>query len=570
MKRMIALLIALTLLLGAALPGLAEAGTLPDCFVPGTAVEQFNDMLQQVFHALGASNPAAKAVQYRLGGRQDGDSILWYTSSDGQVQLNGFYPGARADAGMPASSVSLTVGPGVDEADTLALRVTLAAALARTDGSVALPDLVAWLREIGSGTGMRAMNGYMLLSASNDQGLVLTLLSTGLPAAPSGTEAPKDTPEPTQAPTKAPTPTPAPSAEPKALEGAVLDWNGLSIQPLRYEIRVYGADNTSLWLFFRVRNDSDELLRVQADGVTVDGTAVYATDLGKYGAHTDNGEDPSDYLLIKPYTSNPSSARTIAFADSVKLTLVVKDSDYKEQQRKTVTLNLSDLPGERDDTSVFSRSTASPTKAPSATKKPSVTPQPFLYQSLFKGDKGDDVRRLQARLIELGFLNDKADGSFGGKTEAAVRAFNEANGLGSGEGASVRMQEKLFSSSAKGYTEPWIPLDIPRTEWRNATGEGGSYRFKVTNTSKTRTIKGMELRYYVTDVWGNRLWNYDHRDTTFTVTVKPGKSAYTTWFYMSPSWYTIDKIYVGVVRVAFDDGTVHENSSITYWNVSLH
>lgn len=42
-----------------------------------------------------------------------------------------------------------------------------------------------------------------------------------------------------------------------------------------------------------------------------------------------------------------------------------------------------------------------------------------------EGDKGDQVVRLQQRLIELGFLNTTADGIYGKKTASAVRAFHE-------------------------------------------------------------------------------------------------------------------------------------------------
>lgn len=39
------------------------------------------------------------------------------------------------------------------------------------------------------------------------------------------------------------------------------------------------------------------------------------------------------------------------------------------------------------------------------------------------------VARMQKKLIELGFLNSKADGRFGPVTEKALRAFQTANGL---------------------------------------------------------------------------------------------------------------------------------------------
>ena len=45
-----------------------------------------------------------------------------------------------------------------------------------------------------------------------------------------------------------------------------------------------------------------------------------------------------------------------------------------------------------------------------------------------KGDKGEGVREAQEWLIELGYLEDKADGIFGKKTEAAVKAFQKTIG----------------------------------------------------------------------------------------------------------------------------------------------
>ena len=91
----------------------------------------------------------------------------------------------------------------------------------------------------------------------------------------------------------------------------------------------------------------------------------------------------------------------------------------------------------------------------------------------------------------------------------------------------------------------------------------------MTNTSKSRTIKAIKLQYYPTDVWGDDLWP-KYRQTTFTMTIEPGQTEYTDWFYMSPSWYTIDTIYWGIAMIVFDDGTICENDDIAYWTISLH
>lgn len=49
--------------------------------------------------------------------------------------------------------------------------------------------------------------------------------------------------------------------------------------------------------------------------------------------------------------------------------------------------------------------------------------------TLKKGSKGSNVKTLQTKLTELGFLKDKIDGIFGSKTEKAVKDYQKANKL---------------------------------------------------------------------------------------------------------------------------------------------
>lgn len=84
-------------------------------------------------------------------------------------------------------------------------------------------------------------------------------------------------------------------------------------------------------------------------------------------------------------------------------------------------------------------STQLPTKDPYADIAPvSATPAPApkahptpnrAYKTLTTKSRGDDVKRMQERLIELGYLNDKADGAYGAKTKKAVQKFQYYNGL---------------------------------------------------------------------------------------------------------------------------------------------
>ncbi len=62
--------------------------------------------------------------------------------------------------------------------------------------------------------------------------------------------------------------------------------------------------------------------------------------------------------------------------------------------------------------------------------------------TLMRGNINEDVRAMQQALIDMGYLNDVADGNFGRKTEAAVRAYQKAMGLvetGIADSATLRL-----------------------------------------------------------------------------------------------------------------------------------
>ena len=69
--------------------------------------------------------------------------------------------------------------------------------------------------------------------------------------------------------------------------------------------------------------------------------------------------------------------------------------------------------------------TETPVPTPVPTPTPEPTPIPTPEPLLETGDSGEEVRTLQQRLKELGFLTGAADGKFGPKTEAAVVEFKK-------------------------------------------------------------------------------------------------------------------------------------------------
>ncbi len=68
--------------------------------------------------------------------------------------------------------------------------------------------------------------------------------------------------------------------------------------------------------------------------------------------------------------------------------------------------------------------------------------------TLKKGDKNEDVKKMQTRLIELNYLSSGADGDFGGKTEAAVKMFQQACGLEANGVAAPETLDALYAADA--------------------------------------------------------------------------------------------------------------------------
>lgn len=70
------------------------------------------------------------------------------------------------------------------------------------------------------------------------------------------------------------------------------------------------------------------------------------------------------------------------------------------------------------------------------------------YVTLEKGAKGDDVKALQQRLIDLYYLDGEADGAFGKNTKAAVEKFQKAIKIDVTGIADPTTQAVLFSDQA--------------------------------------------------------------------------------------------------------------------------
>ncbi|NLE70173.1 MAG: hypothetical protein GX611_08290 [Clostridiales bacterium] len=95
--------------------------------------------------------------------------------------------------------------------------------------------------------------------------------------------------------------------------------------------------------------------------------------------------------------------------------------------------------------------TAALTPAPTATATPAMT-------TVYVGDRGENVRKLQTRLKELGYLTDKVDGIFGKNTLRAVERFQEYNNLKVDGIAGSQTLNKLYNDR----NVVWAPVDVTR------------------------------------------------------------------------------------------------------------
>ncbi|MBR6220205.1 MAG: peptidoglycan-binding protein [Clostridia bacterium] len=87
--------------------------------------------------------------------------------------------------------------------------------------------------------------------------------------------------------------------------------------------------------------------------------------------------------------------------------------------------------------------------------EPEPTPE-VVYGILQKGLKSNEVADMQARLIELGYLQGTADGAFGGMTEEAIKAAQTEWGMEPNGIADNAFQQKLYEGVVRATPVPGV------------------------------------------------------------------------------------------------------------------
>ena len=101
---------------------------------------------------------------------------------------------------------------------------------------------------------------------------------------------------------------------------------------------------------------------------------------------------------------------------------------------------------------------------------PGVTPQPTVML-LKPGVEGDEVKKLQNRLKELGYYTGEVDGQYGPGTQQSVMLFQAQHGLDDDGIAGEATRNALYANTAQVYIPTPAPTQTPSSLSKGAEGD---------------------------------------------------------------------------------------------------
>ena len=189
-----------------------------------------------------------------------------------------------------------------------------------------------------------------------------------------------------------------------------------------------------------------------------------------------------------------------------------------------------------------------------------------------RGARGDDVARVQQRLIELGYLNDRADGAYGPKTAAAVKEFQRINGIHGDSGyagvATGFTQARLFSNDAKSaWSSTMLRLDyngnyeVRGYQMKSAGGNSAEISFTFVN-KEFADVTAVKCIYWLEDYYGNlvTVGGYDFHDFFLyntSINYNDTLDMSTTFTPTSSEWSRAGYLRMIVAEIAYSDGEVY-------------
>ena len=370
-------------------------------------------------------------------------------------------------------------------------------------------------------------------------------------------------------------------------------WEDCAVQLLHYKILRIRGGSGSMYLYARVINNKDYDISVWLENADIDGVGVMVGPIVLIDPHSDTGtEDPASLYVFAPTENKEAASDAIANARILSGTLELRNSDTKEVLfSQTISIELDVLDGERN------VSTPSPTSTP--TPRPTSTPAPapdnndygnnpppynpasWNFTGLKEGSSGQAVKDLQQRLWDLGYYRDKINGEYGLSTTIAVRSFCDQNKLPVGNNVTPEMQTLLYSSGAEYYEEPYLTLVIgPHANWENSlSGTDVGFLYPQVVNRGNRDIRGFELYFYLTDVWGDIIYVEQNgtraylAPRTIAQTIESGYCEYLEYACGLPIYpfaYTYT-VYVGVHKIVYADGEIREIpvEDIDYFSIRI-
>lgn len=126
--------------------------------------------------------------------------------------------------------------------------------------------------------------------------------------------------------------------------------------------------------------------------------------------------------------------------------------------------------------------------------------------------------------------------------------------------------------TSRGQVELWEECDGKGyASWKKLDGNKLRFGAKLYNHSDNLTLKAVELYFYATDVWGERIYG---NTTVYIIESKlklaPGKKSYPD-FIALPNRDRISTVSCGIKRLAYTNGTIveYDNSDIEYQHWSI-
>ncbi len=263
-----------------------------------------------------------------------------------------------------------------------------------------------------------------------------------------------------------PEPDPIPSGKPTTIlrpgdEGDQVKSVQARLQTLGYYAGsidgVYGSGTTEAVRFFQARNS------LKVDGKVGPNTADKLYSASAIPAYSGDSESTPTPTPTPTVEATPST--TLRFGDEGDDVVLLQvrlmalgylsgkaDGIFGSATGAAVAafqlrngLSADGIAGSKTYKKLFSDSALS---AQNATVTTPPASKPYPDRNLYDGCSGEDVKDVQQRLKDLGYLDDKVDGKYGPNTELAMRSFQIKNGL-SGTGMGNEATYKvLFSVDA--------------------------------------------------------------------------------------------------------------------------